>query len=54
MKRPKNETRRCILVSLKHQDLDALERLAEIERRALGPYVEGLILKHFEDKGIKP
>ena len=42
--------RKGVLVRLLLPDFKKLEILAEIERRALGPYVEGLILQHIKEK----
>jgi len=46
----KKPERKGILVRLLLPDFEKLEILAEIERRALGPYVEGLILQHIKEK----
>ncbi|MDD5006440.1 MAG: hypothetical protein PHS93_08110 [Candidatus Omnitrophica bacterium] len=46
----KKPERKGILVRLLLPDFEKLEMLAEIERRALGPYVEGLVSEHIKEK----
>ncbi len=47
----KKPERKGILVRLLLPDFEKLEMLAEIERRALGPYVEGFSFRTYQRKG---